>query len=103
MPKPHFLKWKDAPEEMRQAHLLKVYSNGRGWTTDPPTEAGVYWIRVREEFEKEYEIIIADVAIWTNGNVYLNFPVDGFECEDKYDAKFVTHWLGPLPTPEPPQ
>jgi hypothetical protein len=73
------------------------------WTTDPPTEAGVYWIRVREEFEKEYEIIIADVAIWTNGNVYLNFPVDGFECEDKYDAKFVTHWLGPLPTPEPPQ
>jgi hypothetical protein len=89
MPKPHFLKWKDAPEEMRQAHLLKVYSNGRGWTTDPPTEPGWYWV---------YFGI-------PGGRIVQYFKtLDGdVRSGNKDTDKHVKYWLGPLPVPEPPQ
>lgn len=70
------------------------------WTTTPPTELGVYWIRVREDFEKEYHIAIANVAL-IGGKISLWYPKDGYECDDLYHVENVTHWLGPLRMPLP--
>jgi hypothetical protein len=60
------------------------------WTASPPTEPGKYWAK-----NKDGSIEILDVDSWSksayrpgqNGSVL------------KSD---FTHWLGPLPEPEPP-
>lgn len=53
------------------------------WTTEPPTEAGWYWIRAKVI---GHEVVgVAQYPYTSNVNI------------DK-----ITHWLGPLPIPAPP-
>lgn len=64
-----------------------------GWATEPPKEAGWYWVKEL----KGDEIIIArlddDYTVLAWG--------DDYWCD--VDIRQITHWLGPLPMPEPPQ
>jgi len=52
------------------------------WKTEPPTEPGYYWIN---------ELI--------NGESVLSVHWFTYACSDS----IITHWLGPLPTPELPK
>jgi hypothetical protein len=65
------------------------------WTTTPPTEEGWYWVRnvkgkiwCEEVFKKD------GVMCWwsEDENTFNSIILD-----------YITHWLGPLPIPEPPQ
>ena len=58
------------------------------WTTEPPTEGGWYWIRYPDG-----EIACVEV-FYSLGNM---------ETDSDYVLDTVTHWLGPLPVPEPPE
>lgn len=60
------------------------------WTTAPPTVEGWYWVRFSNE-----QIECVTIGI-----------IDGKPIEKFYDhwaLEGVTHWLGPLPEPEPPK
>jgi len=65
--------------------------NGFQWTTEPPTQEGWYW-----GFHKNKTVYMFWVGL-DDDNIlmaYFNgYPVP-FESH--------THWLGPLPVPEPP-
>ena len=57
------------------------------WTTTPPTEPGWYW--VRQEMPSD-----------TNW-VTVKWQYDKSECVNEEGIR-TTHWLGPIPQPEPP-
>jgi hypothetical protein len=70
------------------------YAFGK-WTTTPPTEPGWYWVRN------------------IKGKIWCDevFKKDGVMCwwsedENTFNSiilDYFTHWLGPLPPPEPPK
>ena len=62
--------------------------SGFGWTTEPPTVEGWYWAR----HEVTKEIVMTQVCQITS---------DYWTTENGPIWQF-THWLGPLPVPEPP-
>ncbi len=68
------------------------------WTTEPPTAEGWYWARrvFTEGNEKQKEIQL----YYFNGSIWL-FSPDDYEYTP--NSENFTHWLGPLPIPEPPQ
>jgi hypothetical protein len=55
------------------------------WTTEPPKEAGWYWVNFR--------------VGTANFQLIEKYPLDGKE----QNIHLATHWLGPLPVPEPPE
>jgi carbonic anhydrase len=67
-----------------------------GWTTDPPTEEGWYWaVPQSGVFRKAYPALIVYVHEDPNAGclmVMADTPLIDF-----------THWIGPLPPPDPPQ
>jgi hypothetical protein len=68
--------------------------SGLGWTTTPPTKEGWYWAMLSKEYSILYPLVLVEFregTIYTHGN--------------KAPASFesFTHWLGPLPVPEPPK
>lgn len=67
---------------------------GTEWTTTPPTEPGLYWA-----WDGERVLAIT---------VGYDEHVDGlwaFEQQSQYGSRLnsYSHWLGPLPVPEPPK
>ena len=58
------------------------------WSTDPPTEDGWYWAYDREDS-------FLDLVRYSDSGATM--------WSDKTIAKLFTHWLGPLPKPEPPR
>lgn len=62
------------------------------WTTTPPTVEGWYWVK-----EKGNGFTMAFVK-YKRG--HFEIWIDG---EYRNDYEEYTHWLGPLPEPEPPQ
>jgi hypothetical protein len=95
-----YIKWLDASPEMRARHIMKVYSNGQGWTTTPPTVEGWYWAKIKPS---------KDTLDFTPDRycVYVRHDVDAWEAwcipfEYNLSLNYFTHWLGPLPLPEPP-
>lgn len=71
----------DGDKPKRQLHTFK-------WTTEPPTAEGFYWVRVRNNRTGETE---TDMQ-YLGGEHGYTVP----------DLSSATHWLGPLPVPEPP-
>lgn len=66
------------------------------WTTEPPTETGLYWAFNGAE--------VSPVDVYLDGS---NSRLVCFELGDKYDqvqdVNDFSYWLGPLPVPEPPK
>lgn len=82
------------------------------WTTERPRINGWYWVTAltldwnKDERSTEPEVWCVNVEVATvHGEPYLDFiaPVDGYEWEWLIDPKHITHWMGPLSQPEPPQ
>ena len=61
------------------------------WTTDPPTEPGWYWIHFPSG-----AVECAKIDVINSNGIPIEFA-------DRWALERVTHWLGPLPTPEPPK
>lgn len=69
------------------------------WTTEPPTEPGWYWATPR--MVEGWEDISPQIAeVYKNLSDRLKVLFDG---NDDFDLADFTHWLGPLPLPEPPK
>jgi hypothetical protein len=64
-----------------------------GWTTEPPTEPGWYWVK----HKRHTDVFMVSVA--HDDDKVLTVYSDGYPVP----ADNLTHWLGPLPPPEPPK
>jgi hypothetical protein len=64
------------------------------WTTTPPKEDGVYWA-ITKRGNGPYCV---DVDLRT-GEVWHH----GFSGDVSESISYYSHWLGPLPVPEPPK
>ena len=64
-----------------------VRQHSEEWTTTPPTEPGWYWVFT---VGKELDLIEYDHSI------------TAFGTDTPQPAWLYTHFLGPLPVPEPP-
>jgi hypothetical protein len=62
------------------------------WTTTPPTEEGLYFAYSQEDGVE---------IVHYRGRNQLDMAVMGIEW--RYSLGGYTHWLGPLPVPEPPK
>jgi hypothetical protein len=72
---------------------MNVYGNGKGWTTDPPTVEGLYRAINRDGF-----------AYWVAVHQYEGkYLVSRMGYGHDITLDNYTHWLGPLPIPEPPR
>lgn len=58
------------------------------WTTDKPTKPGLYFVK-----HKTVDEVLG---------VYVNIENDVITTTSDYRDESITHWLGPLPIPEPP-
>jgi hypothetical protein len=73
------------------------------WTTEPPEESGLYWFRASNWKSDDKPVTEQSYISVINGVVSFRPLIDGYEWEHEYEVKDVTHWLGPLPVPEPPK
>jgi hypothetical protein len=71
--------------------------SGLGWTTTPPTEPGWYWVKCDTGAVSVYLVNLA------NSVMGLYFESLGESWEYIMEDWKITHWLGPLPPPEPPK
>lgn len=70
------------------------------WTTAPPTEDGYYFAkREPKAYSQDVEIVrVTELDIKTKTDLCWVARAD---CLEKVQS--FTHWLGPLPAPEPPE
>lgn len=70
------------------------FQTRKAWTTDAPKGVGWYWRYIGEG-------IVSMAQITADADGFLYVVVDCIE----YDIEHFTysHWLGPLPVPEPPE
>jgi hypothetical protein len=59
------------------------------WSTEPPKVEGWYWVKIEREPEVVYIQTVGYGFLTAHGH--------------SLDRRKPTHWLGPLPLPEPPQ
>lgn len=70
------------------------------WTTTPPTEPGWYWATERHVALPKI-VFARHVGTLDGGKGKPIFSID--EDGDIHSVFEYTHWLGPLPVPEPPK
>jgi hypothetical protein len=69
------------------------------WTTEPPTVEGDYFVWAKDDAYFRIPTIVKVVDVEPNTiTPVLTLWFGGHE----YNLDRVTHWLGPLPVPEPP-
>jgi hypothetical protein len=67
------------------------------WATGTPTTEGWYWVT-----NKRGEVGLVEVTSIENGVFWAGgYDFDHDEVGGSFDE--ITHWLGPLPIPEPPK
>jgi hypothetical protein len=64
------------------------------WTTEPPTQEGWYWALV--DRKNPTPSIVHVVSAFSHGKLFIEIGRE----EEPLD--WYSHWLGPLPVPEPP-
>jgi hypothetical protein len=72
------------------------------WTTDKPTEPGGYWAYGKDVHGRGPYVWIVEVDKY-NGRMDIVFRVFGDEYDPEIEWKDITHWMGPLEEPEPPE
>ena len=72
-----------------------LFDGGKTWTTEPPTEPGWYWVHTTPEDDPINPVTEV---------VELEGPGAAFTLKEHgLSLNTRTHWLGPLPEPEPPK
>ena len=78
--------------------LLKHYEyENLEWTTTPPTVEGKYWV-----YNKVGDIHLCDVYEY-KGKLFIPDGYYGDIDLPVEKQEYYSHWLGPLPVPEPPK
>lgn len=77
----------DQTAEFKEIRMLE-------WTTTPPTEPGCYWVMTGWG---------PAIAIVGSFDFSTNLMVKIASGQATYEISNFTHWLGPLPIPEPPE
>jgi hypothetical protein len=69
------------------------------WTTEPPTVEGWYWVycKYQQNFVEKMKVVL----LYLNSEGIFQYAAD--DTEFFPDEKNFTHYLGPLPVPEPPK
>jgi hypothetical protein len=82
----------------REGRWLEVLE----WTTEPPTQVGYYWV-YNKDIGRTWAFMVEVHAVGAENTKLANELVarDSFGRRDRPLSEF-THWLGPLPMPEPP-
>jgi hypothetical protein len=63
---------------------------------------GTYWAYGTRKWDDEPEIMI--VGVGNQGDrMFIDSDCDGRECEPTIEWDAITHWMGPLEEPEPPE
>lgn len=70
------------------------------WTTEPPTEEGWYWVKNKYTGAHDIEPVYLVKVTHIENQVVWSIEINGGSGED---FSYFSHWLGPLPVPEPPQ
>lgn len=80
--------------KMRESDIKQAYV----WTITPPTTTGLYWAFDGDE--------VVPVDVYVNG-LGGTARLVGFELGNDYTTprklSDYSHWIGPLPVPEPPE
>ena len=77
------------------------------WTTEKPAQAGWYWVMAYElcygspypGHKPELHCVKVEASRY---GISFDIPYDGCEAESTIRPEHVTHWMGPIPQPEPP-
>ena len=85
-------------EKAHELHEFLGECMGRNWTTDFPTIEGHYWVNTKyqENFTEKTKVVMC----YLNSEGVFQYAPDDYEFFP--DEKNFTHFLGPLPAPEPP-
>lgn len=84
--------WDKCPNCDNYDWMKEGERNDKQWTTEPPKQEGQYWCY----FPKAHEpLFCLPILLDANGNPWV-------DSDDRWQLQKVTHWLGPLPAPEPP-
>lgn len=75
--------------------MIDITARIDNWSTDPPTEDGWYWAY---DDERNWLDMVYCLVPASGDDIYQIWR-DGYS----YDLSDFTHWLGPLPLPEPPR
>jgi hypothetical protein len=88
--------WDTCPNCNNFQWMQEGERNDIKWITAPPTEEGWYWAQWAQDVgnitcvEVSYSLATQELEVWVTAKEYT------------YELKDFTHWLGPLPVPEPP-
>ena len=93
----------DGPIDFDYKVHVPAYAQKMKWTTEPPTKPGWYWVRVPQSHASmRGGIFVVSIEIF-GGKQHIDWLVDGYEWDPPFEESHITHWLGPLPVPEPPK
>jgi hypothetical protein len=73
--------------------ILSKMRKALEWTTNPPTEDGWYWCYFAGAHEPLHCL---PILLDQNREPWV-------DSEDNWQLQRITHWLGPLPIPDPPK
>lgn len=78
------------------------------WTTEAPKVAGWYWAKPKSAVYNEYNHDIYHIWNEHDKNIQIVYVDDGrlvtiVDHDSFYVVGDFSHWLGPLPVPEPPK
>ncbi len=68
------------------------------WTKERPTKNGYYWAYAKGHW---WELWIVEVSIGDESS--FSYNASGYDCEPEIEPEHVTHWMGPLKEPSPPE
>jgi len=84
---------------LRISPTVQNLSSAYTWTILPPIEAGAYWVYAKNVRDKSPDVHCVEV----DSDGAIDYNMDGYECEPLIERKDITHWMGPIATPEPPE
>ncbi len=70
------------------------------WTTEPPMQDGWYY-SIKGDFPGSVDLV--QVVMFPDPDTDRLAIVHVYNDSDLYTLHDFTHWLGPLPVPEPPK
>lgn len=93
------------PMDFLVAHAkMDAEKKASQWTTDAPIEPGWYWVLSRGSASMVYLWKKNGRSMWVDTDP--TFKIESSRMALRYALRMkylgYTHWLGPLPEPEPP-
>lgn len=72
--------------------------NSQEWTTEQPTQDGLYWVYVK----KHPDVAASPFVTFADVTVGSEVEVTVINEHAPYSSDDFSHWMGPIQKPEPP-